>query len=102
MPWLRCTLRFSQPLSALLPPKPSQLISSGFRPWDSPYEDLILTAVPYVLSNAAPFLGLAWMSKTTLLPLQGLAHHNESRPEACCLDKLTCGPSLGFFPSKVC
>jgi hypothetical protein len=40
MPWLRYALRLSQPLSALLPPRCRELISSHFRSWGSPFKGL--------------------------------------------------------------
>jgi hypothetical protein len=39
--WLRCVLRVSHPLDALLPTRPAELISSRYRSWGSPFEALI-------------------------------------------------------------
>jgi hypothetical protein len=40
MPWLRYALRLSQPLSALLPPRCRELVSSHFRSWGFPFKGL--------------------------------------------------------------
>jgi hypothetical protein len=56
---LRCVLRLSQPLDALLPSRPAGSISPRSRPWVYPFEALRLPPVPYALSDAASLLRLA-------------------------------------------
>jgi hypothetical protein len=52
---LRCTLRVSHPLGALLPSRPSELIPSRYRSWGSTLRGFDPCPAPYALSGAAPF-----------------------------------------------
>jgi hypothetical protein len=52
--WLRCALRVSHPLDALLPSRPPGLVPSRFRPWGSTLRGLVPRLTPYALSSAAP------------------------------------------------
>lgn len=54
--WLRCALRVSHPLNALLPSRPPKLISSWSRPWGFPYRDMTKTRSRTPSSSAAAFL----------------------------------------------
>jgi hypothetical protein len=65
---LRCALRVSHPLDALLPPWPAGHISSQSRSWGLPFGALLPPAVPYVLSDAATLMELARASRRLASP----------------------------------
>jgi hypothetical protein len=77
---LRCALRVMLPLGALLPPWPAELVSSRLRSWGLPFEASLSLVVPYALSGAASLLELDQTPRRWPL-LQGLSHHQGSRPE---------------------
>jgi hypothetical protein len=77
---LRCAHRVMFPLGALLPPWPAELVSSRLRSWGLPFEALLSLVVPYALSGAASLLELGQTPRCWPL-LQGLSHHQGSRPE---------------------
>jgi len=66
---LRCVLRVSHPLDALLPPRPAGLVSFRFRSWGSPSR-LVPTQCRYALSSAGPLRFLAGLQRASP-PLQG-------------------------------
>jgi hypothetical protein len=51
---LRCALRVSHPLDALLPSRPSGLVPSRYRSWGFPLRGFDPHPLPYALSSAAP------------------------------------------------
>jgi hypothetical protein len=55
---LRCALRVSHPLDALLPPRSAGLVSSRFRSWGSPFGVFLPPTEPCALSSAATLLTL--------------------------------------------
>ena len=99
---LRCALRVSHPLDALLPSRPSGLVPSRYRSWGFTLRGLDPHLVPYALSDAAP-LGVSPQTKsrgrpsrdshTRFSPLLGLGIgqgpctgclHGLSRSEVSC------------------
>jgi hypothetical protein len=96
---LRCVLRVSHPLDALLPPRPAELVSSRFRSWGLPSEVLLLQAAPYALSSAATlmrlvlFLGRTSASGSSTQPRIPTTGPVFSRGTAS-------DTSLGFCPSE--
>jgi hypothetical protein len=56
---LRCALRVSHPLDALLPSRPPGLIPSRYRSWGLTLRGLNPRLMPYALSSAAPLRGFA-------------------------------------------
>jgi hypothetical protein len=85
---LRCALRVSHPLDALLPSWPSGLVPSRYRSWGFTLRGLAPRTVPYALSDAAP-LGVSSRPKrrdrpardshTTRSPTTGLVIKPGSR-----------------------
>jgi hypothetical protein len=54
--WLRCALRVSHPLNALLPSRPPKLISSWSRPWGFPFRGKTRIRSRTFSSNAAAIM----------------------------------------------
>lgn len=54
--WLRCALRVSHPLNALLPSRPPKLISSWSRPWGLPFRGMTKTRSRMPSSSTATFV----------------------------------------------
>jgi hypothetical protein len=70
---LRCALRVSHPLGALLPPRPAGLVSSRFRSWGSPSR---LVPARCRTPSRAPDPSGFWLGPSEpRLPFRDRAHH---------------------------
>ena len=97
---LRCALRVSHPLDALLPSWPTGLISSRSRSWGPPCEALLPLLVPCALSSTASLLELVSISDRSL---SFRAFHTIEVPPGGARVSCTAPADapLGFFPFGV-
>jgi hypothetical protein len=96
---LRCVLRVSHPLDALLPPRPAGFVSPRFRSWGLPFEVLLLQATPYALSSAATLMQLVlFLGRTST---SGLSTQPRVPTTGPVFSRGTASDtSLGFSPSE--
>lgn len=97
---LRCALRVSHPLDALLPSRPSGFVPSRYRPWGLTLRGLNPQPTPYVLSNAAPLWGFSPLPQDRSRPFRD-PHAGKSPSTGLGFSQVTApDASLGFPASR--
>jgi hypothetical protein len=98
---LRCVLRVSLPLDALLPMTPPGLISSRSRSWGSPFEVFLRPPCRTSFSDAESLMGFRRILRISAAP-PGVFHTASSTPAGLGFNqvpRVDC--LLGFLPSEV-